>query len=91
MLVQDHDCGDECFKLTGLGKWLKENVTPEDFVVCKMDVEGMEWKLIPHLKEMGVLTLIDELFFECHDPQPKKCQELLDSLNREGVWSHEWF
>jgi hypothetical protein len=47
---------------------LLTTTTAADFVVVKMDIEGGEWALIPHLKRTGALALIDELMLECHPP-----------------------
>lgn len=49
-----------------LARWLGENVKFEDFVVMKMDLEGMEYRLLPHLLHTGMLGRIDELMLEMH-------------------------
>eukprot|EP00756_Hemistasia_phaeocysticola_P052606 Hpha_TRINITY_DN27865_c0_g1::TRINITY_DN27865_c0_g1_i1::g.194045::m.194045 len=51
-----------------MARWARENLRPEDFVVLKMDVEGFEYLLIPHLYKSGVLhELVDEVYLEIHD------------------------
>ena len=78
--------------------WLGENIVSSDFVVCKMDIEGAEFAVIPHLISHGVMTLIDEIFLECHDDgggglghsAKDKCSELHRSVRAAGVWDHEW-
>lgn len=73
----------------------------------KMDVEGTEFDLIPKLIENGAISLIDELFLECHDnrwqrccPGEKstknektygQCLEPFDSLRRRGALVHQWW
>ena len=47
-------------------RWLLMNTLPRDFVVIKMDVEGAEYELIPHMVEMGAWIVIDHLFIEWH-------------------------
>jgi hypothetical protein len=49
---------------------LLTNVKPEDYCVVKIDIEGGEWDLVPHLDETGALELIDELFVEFHFHHP---------------------
>ena len=44
--------------------WLHATVSPEDFVVVKLDIEGAEHELLAHLLETGAIYLIDELFVE---------------------------
>jgi len=46
----------------GLGRFLKTiGIEEEDFVVIKMDVEGVEYELIESLLDDGTYTLIDEV------------------------------
>ena len=44
------------------------NTAPKDFVVVKMDVEGAEYELIPHMAEMSIWTVVDYLLIEWHLP-----------------------
>jgi len=47
---------------TGLGRFLKTMaIEKEDFVVVKMDVEGIEYELIESILNDGTYTLIDEV------------------------------
>jgi len=57
--------------LTGinLARWLLMNTLPQDFVVIKMDIEGAEYEVVPHLAEMSAWTVIDHLLVEWHPPQ----------------------
>ncbi|KAF9363644.1 hypothetical protein BGX34_003686 [Mortierella sp. NVP85] len=57
--------------LTGINiaRWLLMNTLPQDFVVVKMDIEGAEYEVIPHLAEMSAWTVIDHLLVEWHGPQ----------------------
>ncbi|CAK9153731.1 unnamed protein product [Ilex paraguariensis] len=87
--------------------WLKSVISPRDFVVMKMDVEGTEFDLIPRLFETGAICLIDEIFLECHYNRWQKCcpgertskyqktygqcVELFTSLRASGVLVHQWW
>ena len=86
-----------CFDFT---RWLRENVSPRDLVVVKMDVEGVEFDLVPQLLRDGAtLRLIDELFIECHHLETwgngphryAECLQMYRALQDAGVWTHEWF
>lgn len=46
--------------------YLKAIAKPEDFVVFKMDVEGMEFKILDQLWEANAFELIDEMCVEFH-------------------------
>jgi hypothetical protein len=45
---------------------LLTHVKREDYCVVKIDIEGGEWDLLPHLEQTGAMNLIDELFVEFH-------------------------
>jgi FkbM family methyltransferase len=53
------------------GRWLRERVTPEDFVILKLDVEGLEYELLPHLFQDGSFDLVNKLYIEWHDGNRK--------------------
>jgi len=77
-------------KLLDIGDWLERNVAPEDLLVCKMDVEGNEFKIFADWKARGLATLVDEIFVECHGSYETKCRKLLVDMLEAGMWSHEW-
>ncbi|KAG8458930.1 hypothetical protein KFE25_004264 [Diacronema lutheri] len=82
-------------------EFLNRHIRPSDFVTVKMDVENGEWELLPSmLLPGGNVTLIDELFFECHHRETPSivsahgytdCLHMMRELMRAGVWVHEWF
>ncbi|XP_054782207.1 uncharacterized protein LOC129289466 [Prosopis cineraria] len=88
-------------------EWLKNTVSNNDFVVMKMDVEGVEFDLIPRLFETGAICLVDEIFLECHynrwqrccpgqrsskyEKTYEQCLALFYSLRRRGVLVHQWW
>jgi FkbM family methyltransferase len=45
-------------------KWLGQH--PADYTVVKMNIEGAEYELLPHLAETGALAKIDELYVQTH-------------------------
>ena len=47
-------------------RWLLMNTLPQDFVVVKMDIEGAEYEVIPHMVEMGVWSVLDSILIEWH-------------------------
>ena len=72
----------------------------QDFVVVKIDIEGGEWDLLSHMFRMGTFAYIDELFLECHSlvsvttihsPMGQDCIDLINSLRKMGVYTHNWF
>ena len=82
------------------GRWLRENVRHEDFVVCKMDIELAEFQVLPALlRTPSTLRLLDELMVECHHYETwhvgphvyKECLQLYQALLAQGVWVHDYY
>ena len=46
--------------------WLQRTVSPEDFVVCKVDAEGSEYDIVQRMIADGTLCLCDRLSIEWH-------------------------
>ena len=68
------------------------NTLPRDFVVVKMDVEGAEYEIIPHMVEMSAWTVVDHLLVEWHDFVPgdgalrrERAKAAAEKLKAEGV------
>ena len=87
-------------RVLDFGRWLKDNVRHEDWVVAKIDIEKGEFELMPQLlRQPSTLRLIDEMFFECHHRETwwngphvhSECLQLARDLQAAGVWTHEWF
>lgn len=83
--------------------FLQRTVVEEDFVVVKMDVEGAEYSVVPHLLRSGVARLIDEMFLEVHTEINSCCKPprdagrhfadamlLVAKLRAAGIYAHPW-
>ncbi|KAI9100974.1 FkbM family methyltransferase [Phlyctochytrium arcticum] len=69
-------------------KFLIDNFAVEDYVVVKMDIEGAEYEVLPHLWNTGAYKLIDVLLVEWHPHHPawpKAKQDPALSIAREFV------
>jgi len=81
-----------------LADFLKRRLREEDYVVLKMDVEGAEYEIVPHLLATGTTSLIDEFFVEVHTLMNDCCSHkkrddavrLLNALRLAGVYVHDW-
>lgn len=49
-------------------EWIKNNVSGDDYVILKLDIEGAEYTVIDALIEKGIDKHIDEWFIEWHMP-----------------------
>ncbi|KAF9974151.1 hypothetical protein BGZ73_002489 [Actinomortierella ambigua] len=80
-----------------IATWLLRNTLPRDFVVVKMDIEGAEYEVIPHLADNQAWAVIDHLLVEWHGanvgggtPEEIKLRNdraaaAAEKLRREGV------
>ncbi len=81
-IVQDKVSGevdyDNPIKVQGIDidKWIKENFTKEDKIILKMDIEGGEFVVIPHMIKNGSINYLDEIWIEMH---PNKVTKYLSS------------
>ena len=86
-----------------IADFLKRTVREDDFVVVKMDIEGAEYAVVPHLISAGVAPLVDEMFVEVHTDTNTCCRpphdagrrrpdalRLIQRLRDAGVYAHEW-
>eukprot|EP01065_Artemidia_motanka_P012273 TRINITY_DN1674_c0_g1_i1.p1 TRINITY_DN1674_c0_g1~~TRINITY_DN1674_c0_g1_i1.p1 ORF type:complete len:1222 (+),score=297.37 TRINITY_DN1674_c0_g1_i1:423-3668(+) len=89
-------------RLLDLAAWLRDHVSPKDFVVLVMDIGGAEHEILPYLAAKGALQLVDEAFVRCANPpdapaaklgpgeRPEECKHLRqDVMSNKVVW-HDW-
>lgn len=83
-----------------LADFLKRRAAADDFVLIKMDIEGAEYVVVPHLIATGAACLIDEVYLECHTGDSgdiakgrtyEDCITMLVALRGMGVAAHLWF
>ncbi len=55
-----------------LAEWIKTNFSLEDYIILKLDVEGVEYDILPHLIETQTSQYINELYGEIHLPRRLK-------------------
>ena len=53
-------------KCIDFAEWIKNNLSKEDYIVCKLNIEGAEYKIIKHLHENNLLDWFDEWWIEFH-------------------------
>lgn len=47
-------------------KWIMENFDKEDYIVCKMDIEGAEYDVLPKMVEDGSIEYMNQMIIEFH-------------------------
>lgn len=77
-----------------LNEFILQNFTTSDYVVLKLDIEGAEYEVLPHLIQGGGINLIKELFIEWHDfrvgVDPKVNIELTNILQSRLLTPKAW-
>jgi FkbM family methyltransferase len=68
----------------------------DDYIVCKMDIEGSEFAVLRDLLEKGSIKKINELYVEFHERfMPKENEqtknELVNQITSLGINLHQWF
>lgn len=81
------------------------SLTKDDAVIIKMDIEGVEWDILPMwLKDPEMAGIVDELFVEVHYNDPTmagfgwggfphtrdETAKLLNDLRAAGYYVHAW-
>lgn len=81
----------ECFDFS---KWLSENVNEEDYVICKIDIEGAEFEVLKKCISDNTLRLIDSLDVEFHHfSNPEYTRDhnyIMSEVNRLGIKFRVW-
>lgn len=77
-----------------LNEFILTNFTLKDYVVLKLDIEGAEYNVIPHLIDGGAIEFITELFIEWHDfrvgVDPSVNVQLVQELQSRLLTPKEW-
>lgn len=78
-------------------KFLQENVTSDDFVVVKMDIEGAEFSVLPSIIEDQSYKLINHFYCEFHERffEPKSKykalkKEYINIFKESKILFNEW-
>ncbi len=48
------------------GAWVKETFDKDDYIICKMDIEGAEYEVLRHMLTDGSIDWINDLYMEWH-------------------------
>lgn len=69
-------------------RWLKSRFKPSDYVVLKLDIDGSEWRVLPHLEAANVTSLLDEVYVEWHTDDMGITQKSGGLLGLPAVFGH---
>lgn len=80
------DCQPWSCTTIDLARWMRELFSPGDFVVLKIDAEGAEWRLLPHLLRADAAQLVDEMWVEWHHDGMPNVQAASRVFGVNGLW-----
>lgn len=77
-----------------LNEFILSNFSQNDYVVLKLDIEGAEYSVLPHLITGGAIKLLKEIYIEWHDfrvgVNPQVNVELTQQLQQFLLTPREW-
>lgn len=81
----------DCFDID---KFIKDNFNPSDFIILKMDIEGAEYDVLPHMIKEGSIKYINHLWIEWHGHRlnipHQQTVDLFYMIRSYGVNISEW-
>lgn len=76
------------------GKWMLNNFTADDYIVLKLDVEGVEYEVLQQMFNDGSFDLVDKLYIEWHyGNRPIAVEEhdrIVAEVNARGIKDWPW-
>jgi len=82
-------------KCIDFDRWIKENCSKEDFIILKMDIEGGEFKVIPHMMKGGSFDYLNEIWIEIHPNKIKKYLstdklKMVEDIKKYDILYKDW-
>jgi FkbM family methyltransferase len=77
---------DACrVKTIDLAKWIKENILEDEIAVLKIDIEGAEYDVLPHLFDNKTQDLVDYWLVEFHGHKTPNCNKEVEAIAKNTV------
>jgi len=74
-------------------QYLQNNIQKDDYVICKMDIEGAEYEVLKKLIKEDTIDFIDELYIEWHSHLLKSYYDtngLIKELTNRNIKIFNW-
>lgn len=75
---------EEEVETINLSKWIMDTFSSEDYLVLKMDIEGIEYKIIDHMVQNEVFKIIDELKIEFHMTNKFNIYDYINKIKQQN-------
>ena len=69
-----------------LSDFIEGNFKREDYIICKLNIEGAEYKVIHQLHHKGVLSWIDKLYVQWHWDKVGVDKQLHEEIKNLVKW-----
>jgi len=84
-------------KSIDFSKWIKTNCLESDFIVLKLDIEGVEYQVLEKMLEDDTLKYIDSLYVEWHywvfdnqEPYINRQQTIMQKIKELNIRYADW-
>jgi FkbM family methyltransferase len=79
-----------------LSSFIRDNFNKNDYIVLKLDIEGMEFKVLKKMVDDNVLSYIDNIYIEWHDDllnqdYSKIKNEILEEIKKNNINYKIWY
>jgi len=75
-------------------QFIEDNFSKNDYIICKMDIEGAEYPILEKMIEKNNLNYIKILYVEWHNRMlVNKYDEnhIKQKINEANIILHEWY
>lgn len=70
-----------------IAEFIKNNFTKDDYIIMKLNVEGAEYDILPHMLKEGILDWIDEWYIQWHWNKIKLNKTVHDKVSSLVKWN----
>ena len=73
--------------------YIDANISPSDYVICKMDIEGAEYEVLRKLIDDGTINKIDEIYIEWHNhllTTNNNTQDFINEIRSRNIKIETW-
>ena len=67
LIIKEKPTSVDLVPTIDIHKWIVSNFSKNDYIILKLDVEGSEYSILPHMLKNNTFEYIDKLFIEWHN------------------------
>jgi len=93
-IIHHHKTNDMKVECIDFSEWIKKHCKPTDHIVCKLNIEGAEYRVLNKMIGDGTIEWINELHVAWHWKKIRMEEEqhniLISQLERRKLKLHTW-